>query len=291
MSSFAIGLKRGKRRRAGVGVGLARPQSAAGFGGGEDSDDEKPRVKSVTRIVSAAKDEQEHKLDHNHHSKVTGGEPKKEDVQDEAPKKKTSQIARLVERRRDAERRLLDKRSGEGRDELLFHYDVESCPEQVALATYEKTPVDGFGAAMLRSMGWKGNAEKGSNGAKEEDEWLPKLRPARLGLGAKLGQELTKVAGQSNVTVKNGGHVGEEGLEKDILKGTQSEDEVFEDHTHRLHPTQKVDNPAKRDAARDGKLEKSERTIEDRPRKRSRFASNDRRRKDWAHEESRNMKR
>ena len=52
----------------------------------------------------------------------------------------------------------------------------EDLPEEADLQAYEQTPVEDFGAALLRGMGWNGTAEE------KEDESMP--RPHRLGLGA-----------------------------------------------------------------------------------------------------------
>lgn len=37
----------------------------------------------------------------------------------------------------------------------VFRHDVQSRPEETALEEYEDVPVEQFGAALLRGMGWK----------------------------------------------------------------------------------------------------------------------------------------
>ncbi|KAJ2720789.1 DNA primase large subunit Spp2 [Coemansia sp. Benny D115] len=56
-------------------------------------------------------------------------------------------------------------------------------------AAYERVPVEDFGAAMLRGMGWKGDDDKNS---KDAAEFKP--RPSLLGLGAKPRPEDTTPA-------------------------------------------------------------------------------------------------
>ncbi|KAG8996151.1 hypothetical protein FRB94_008541 [Tulasnella sp. JGI-2019a] len=57
--------------------------------------------------------------------------------------------------------------------------DVAELPEQSTLDDYARVPVEQFGAAMLRGMGWK-PPPKG-----EDEPWVPSKRPALLGIGAK----------------------------------------------------------------------------------------------------------
>jgi G patch domain/KOW motif-containing protein len=69
-------------------------------------------------------------------------------------------------------------------DELKFKTDVALRPEVCTAEEYENTPIEQFGAAMLRGMGWKeGEAIGGINkGLAEPIEFVP--RPHGLGLGA-----------------------------------------------------------------------------------------------------------
>lgn len=69
----------------------------------------------------------------------------------------------------------------------IFRNDVASRPEETSLDEYEDVPVEQFGAALLRGMGWKegqslggGKAEVGPLAAKNFVR-----REALLGLGAK----------------------------------------------------------------------------------------------------------
>lgn len=278
MDSFAIGPKRGKRRRGRTGPGangFARPQAASGFGGDDDSDDEKPRAKPVARVVGSVRNDKPGEPRGVSKPEVAPSVSKKEQDVVQTGGEKNSQIARLVKRRRDAERELRAQAFGEGKDEALFRYDVDKCPEQVALTTYESTPVDGFGAAMLRSMGWKENADRYVSGSKDKsDNWKPKLRPPRLGLGAKLGEPSTqKVAKESVPETTTSQHITSMADEvREVLKGTDSEDEVFRSQERDVEHNHKNDGrQRKRPDLNPEDL--SQRVTESRPRKRSRFAS------------------
>ncbi|KAG0199082.1 hypothetical protein BGX28_007595 [Mortierella sp. GBA30] len=94
-----------------------------------------------------------------------------------------------------AARRIIQAASGErpqGTRDLVLHGqvnvqadDIESfqknldlLPDEATLEDYKKVPVEEFGAALLRGMGWKGDSK-----ASEAIEF--NRRPALLGLGAK----------------------------------------------------------------------------------------------------------
>ncbi|PLB34418.1 spliceosome ATPase-activating subunit SPP2 [Aspergillus candidus] len=82
---------------------------------------------------------------------------------------------------------------GDGRyDETTsFKADVAARPEPASLDQYNAIPVEDFGAALLRGMGWKegqavGRGKYGSNNAKAVGApKVPERRPGFLGIGAK----------------------------------------------------------------------------------------------------------
>lgn len=128
---------------------------------------------------------------------------------------KPSQIGRMLEKRREATQMMMspsnpapspplahensspgivsETNSSQGRshDEALFRVQLEQCAEDARADAYDAMPVSGFGEAMLRAMGWTGpshelaiaSVDKDSSPASSD---LPKPRPDRLGLGAKL---------------------------------------------------------------------------------------------------------
>lgn len=82
---------------------------------------------------------------------------------------------------------------GEGRyDETSsFRTDVATRPDQASLEDYNAVPVEEFGAALLRGMGWKEGQSigrgryDGSNTATAAKATVPERRPGFLGIGAK----------------------------------------------------------------------------------------------------------
>lgn len=74
-------------------------------------------------------------------------------------------------------------------EEEAFRNGVRDAPEAPTLAAYEATPIEGFGAALLRGMGWKEDSAAGKNGAATKPKEV-KRRPALLGIGAKASSAM-----------------------------------------------------------------------------------------------------
>ena len=69
-----------------------------------------------------------------------------------------------------------------------FKADVASRPDVATLEEYAAIPVDGFGAAIMRGMGWKDGDPVGkrrTQGTTGEKHRVVERRPALLGIGAK----------------------------------------------------------------------------------------------------------
>ncbi|WFD32843.1 DNA primase large subunit Spp2 [Malassezia sp. CBS 17886] len=70
-------------------------------------------------------------------------------------------------------------------DEDMFRNDVDGCPEEPTLDDYSAMPIDEFGAAMLRGMGWHDGKGVGKSRSGPVQAPEVKKRAALLGLGAK----------------------------------------------------------------------------------------------------------
>ncbi|EJD02447.1 uncharacterized protein FOMMEDRAFT_147414 [Fomitiporia mediterranea MF3/22] len=66
-----------------------------------------------------------------------------------------------------------------------YRRDVVTRPDQASLEDYERVPVEQFGAALLRGMGWKPGQAASRTRTGPSEPYLPAARPALLGLGAK----------------------------------------------------------------------------------------------------------
>jgi len=71
-------------------------------------------------------------------------------------------------------------------EEQAFDRDYKTAPDMSTLEDYDRVPVEEFGAAMLRGMGWKDGEGIGSErGNKAVKTSALNRRPALLGIGAK----------------------------------------------------------------------------------------------------------
>lgn len=71
-------------------------------------------------------------------------------------------------------------------EDEAFQRDFSEAPPMATLEQYAATPVEEFGAALLRGMGWKdGQGIGNQSGQKVKKAQVPERRPALLGIGAK----------------------------------------------------------------------------------------------------------
>lgn len=70
-------------------------------------------------------------------------------------------------------------------EEQAFKYDADSRPDAPSLDDYAATPVEEFGKALLRGMGWREGMGAGKGGVGPNAPPEVKKRSALLGLGAK----------------------------------------------------------------------------------------------------------
>ncbi|KFM70252.1 G patch domain and KOW motifs-containing protein, partial [Stegodyphus mimosarum] len=99
--------------------------------------------------------------------------------------------------------------------------DVSLRPEEPKLEDYEKVPVEQYGLAMLRGMGWKEGDPIGANSSKIVEPVQVQLRPKGLGLGAdasalkknqkKESDEKLDLVKGSYVLITQGSHKGSYG--------------------------------------------------------------------------------
>ncbi|KAF2134223.1 hypothetical protein P153DRAFT_363200 [Dothidotthia symphoricarpi CBS 119687] len=128
-------------------------------------------------------------------------------------------------------------------EEENLYDDLRDAPDAPTLEAYEATPIEGFGAALLRGMGWKDGEGIGRNGTAPKPKEV-KRRPALLGIGAKeeaatgveLGEWGIKAKGKGKkatqtynpVTLRNK-HTGELITEEELKVKLQNQDMVPEE--------------------------------------------------------------
>ncbi|KAK6529871.1 hypothetical protein TWF281_009027 [Arthrobotrys megalospora] len=83
-----------------------------------------------------------------------------------------------------------DNRTFVQNEDDAYRADVASRPDAATLDEYAAVPVEEFGAALLRGMGWKEGESIGKSGGAGNKPRIVEKRPAFLGIGAKgLGAE------------------------------------------------------------------------------------------------------
>ncbi|KAK5693700.1 DNA primase large subunit Spp2 [Elasticomyces elasticus] len=93
-------------------------------------------------------------------------------------------------------------------EEQAFDRDINSAPEMSTLDDYARVPVEQFGAALLRGMGWKEGQGIGSQkGVKIVKQKVAERRPALLGIGAKEEAAVAQEMGVWGKAAKRGAEI------------------------------------------------------------------------------------
>ncbi len=95
----------------------------------------------------------------------------------------------------DSDDTLWSARAAPVNEDDAFRSDVASRPDSSSLADYAAVPVEEFGAALLRGMGWKEGEVVGKRKEQVSKSRIVERRPALLGIGAKevpggVGEEI-----------------------------------------------------------------------------------------------------
>ncbi|KAK6334670.1 hypothetical protein TWF718_010119 [Orbilia javanica] len=161
-----------------------------------------------------------------------------------------------------------DNRAFVQNEDDAYRADVASRPDAATLEEYAAVPVEEFGAALLRGMGWKEGESIGKSGGAGNKPRIVEKRPAFLGIGAKgIGAEEIGAWGKGDkkgrqrvdktylpITLvdKNGNKVeeetGKELAKKDVEKDWRGrEDRDRPDRRDREYRDDKESSRSKRD--------------------------------------------
>ncbi|KAI5283935.1 hypothetical protein KEM54_001713, partial [Ascosphaera aggregata] len=126
-----------------------------------------------------------------------------------------------------------------------FRADVASRPDPASLASYEAVPVEEFGAALLRGMGWKDGESVGRNryglSPANLKPRVPERRPGFLGIGAK---EVPGKAGELEIgawgkaAMRKAKNAGEGLYTPVVMKHKRTGETITEDEFKRLREAQ-----------------------------------------------------
>ncbi|KAK6354402.1 hypothetical protein TWF730_008809 [Orbilia blumenaviensis] len=158
-----------------------------------------------------------------------------------------------------------DNRAFVQNEDDAYRADVASRPDAATLEEYAAVPVEEFGAALLRGMGWKEGESIGKSGGAGNKPRIVEKRPAFLGIGAKgIGAEEIGAWGKGDkkgrqrvdktylpITLvdKNGNRVEEEPA-KDLVKKDVEKDWRGRDNRDRDYREDKESSRSKRDRER-----------------------------------------
>jgi len=117
--------------------------------------------------------------------------------------------------------------------------DVSLRPEESTLDDYDRVPIEQFGLAMLRGMGWSKTGGIGLTNQKAVDMKEPQVRPKGLGLGAERPNKDKDAVPQSSgskddrdkLTLKVGAYVI---VTKGSSKGNYGQVESFDEDNNRV---------------------------------------------------------
>ena len=114
-------------------------------------------------------------------------------------------------------------------EDEAFERDIHSAPDMSTLDDYARVPVEQFGAALLRGMGWKEGEGIGSQrGQKVVKTKVPERRPALLGIGAKEEAAVKEEMGAWGRAARGGkGKGGEPKVYNPILLRDKRTGEMF----------------------------------------------------------------
>ncbi|KAL9614783.1 MAG: hypothetical protein Q9167_000774 [Letrouitia subvulpina] len=143
-----------------------------------------------------------------------------------------------------------------------FRSDVASRPDPAGLEEYAKVPVEDFGAALLRGMGWKEGEAVGKRKNVVSKARVVEKRPALLGLGAKevpggvadeleawgkvkKGKKARETQKTYNPVLLKNAKTGEMLTEEELEKKKQAEREQEQDRREIRHRNVPIDEEKK----------------------------------------------
>ncbi|KAJ4984032.1 pre-mRNA-splicing factor SPP2 [Stagonosporopsis vannaccii] len=184
-------------------------------------------------------------------------------------------------------------------DEEALRNDLLDAPDEPDVAAYEATPIEGFGLAMLRGMGWKDSDGEARKGGAAKAPAEVKRRPALLGIGAKadaakdveLGEFNSKARGKKGrdapqgynpVTLRNK-KTGEVVSEEELKMRLESQEMLGEEGSagkeeRRDDRDRRSDRDRRDESGRDSDRRRDRTTKEDR--RRDKYDSDSERRRD-----------
>lgn len=138
----------------------------------------------------------------------------------------------------DEEGIMQNRRSGANEDGS-FRSDVASRPDSASLEEYAAVPIEEFGAALLRGMGWKEGDAVGKRKHQKVTARVVERRPALLGIGAKEVAGGVEELGAWGKTTTKGKRKVEKSYTPVLLRNTRTGEILTEEELEAKQETQK----------------------------------------------------
>lgn len=139
---------------------------------------------------------------------------------------------------KDEEAIMQNRRSGANEDDS-FRSDVASRPDSASLDEYAAVPIEEFGVALLRGMGWKEGDAVGKRKHQKVTARIVERRPALLGIGAKELPGGVEELGAWGKTTLKGKHKVEKAYTPVLLRNTRTGEMLTEEELEAKQEAQK----------------------------------------------------
>jgi hypothetical protein len=158
-------------------------------------------------------------------------------------------------------------------EEESFQRDYRDAPDMATLDEYAAVPVEEFGAALLRGMGWKDGEAIGKSRGQQAKARVVERRPALLGLGAKEEAAVTGELGAWGKGAKGKRKV-DEAYNPVLLRDTKTGEQMTEEELKAREEQEKKD-AARGERRRRSRSRGRRESDDDRPSKRKRRDDDD----------------
>ena len=138
----------------------------------------------------------------------------------------------------DEEAIMQNRRSGVNEDDS-FRSDVASRPDSASFDEYAAVPIEEFGAALLRGMGWKEGDAVGKRKNQKVAARVVERRPALLGIGAQEVPGGVEELGAWGKTTTNGKRKVEKAYTPVLLRNTRTGEILTEEELEAKQEAQK----------------------------------------------------
>lgn len=137
------------------------------------------------------------------------------------------------------EEAIMQNRGSGANEDDSFRSDVASRPDSASLDEYAAVPIEDFGAALLRGMGWKEGDAVGKRKHQKVTARVVERRPALLGIGAKEAAGGIEELGAWGRATTKGKRKVEKSYTPVLLRNTRTGEILTEEELEAKHEAKK----------------------------------------------------